>query len=87
MIRDYRHHTNPFRTASSLRADMIFGRDKGQDCLRHYLLGGSAICLSVTDAPDFVGVFYAGDDEAYALVGRGASNFAADIRHCSAVIG
>jgi hypothetical protein len=27
--------------------------------------------------PDFIGVFSAGDDEAYALVGRGASNFIA----------
>jgi transposase InsO family protein len=27
-IRDYRCHTNPFRTASSLRADMIFGKDR-----------------------------------------------------------
>jgi hypothetical protein len=26
--REYRHHTNPFRTASSLRADMIFGKDR-----------------------------------------------------------
>ena len=42
---------------------------------RHYRLGGSAICLSVTYAPDFVGVFSAGDDESYALTGRRATTF------------
>jgi len=39
------------------------------------VIGGSADHLSVTDRPDFISVFSAGDDELYARIGRRATTF------------
>ena len=48
------------------------------------VIGGSAILSLSHRRLDFIGVFSAGDDEAYALVGRGREQFRRDLRHCSA---
>jgi hypothetical protein len=39
------------------------------------VIGGSAICLSATDARRFVVVFSVGDNKPYAFIGRRATTF------------